>query len=74
MSESDTVVTIVALRNEKGSYNNTCKACQRRFIVALRNEKGSYNFKALPIIYASIVALRNEKGSYNRGKLLKQNQ
>ena len=34
---------IVALRNEKGSYNgNEMKAILRK-IVALRNEKGSYN-------------------------------
>ena len=36
-------IKIVALRNEKGSYNN--KIIDRPFfyIVALRNEKGSYN-------------------------------
>ena len=34
---------IVALRNEKGSYN-TIQSLQKCFrIVALRNEKGSYN-------------------------------
>ena len=34
---------IVALRNEKGSYNcSECK-CSVNEIVALRNEKGSYN-------------------------------
>ena len=62
---------IVALRNEKGSYN----LCMCRFsglpIVALRNEKGSYNLNMLnkPINY--IVALRNEKGSYNAKSGLK---
>ena len=36
---------IVALRNEKGSYN-FCHICNiNRLIVALRNEKGSYNFQ-----------------------------
>ena len=34
---------IVALRNEKGSYNNKTNAVRLLIIVALRNEKGSYN-------------------------------
>ena len=34
---------IVALRNEKGSYNPITKADLSISIVALRNEKGSYN-------------------------------
>ena len=34
---------IVALRNEKGSYNVVYVWARRRQIVALRNEKGSYN-------------------------------
>ena len=34
---------IVALRNEKGSYNIPEVALQLAYIVALRNEKGSYN-------------------------------
>ena len=34
---------IVALRNEKGSYNQPLKGLPRLKIVALRNEKGSYN-------------------------------
>ena len=34
---------IVALRNEKGSYNASQWRFDRAFIVALRNEKGSYN-------------------------------
>ena len=43
MGEVEIAKTIVALRNEKGSYNLTCsRACPIR-IVALRNEKGSYN-------------------------------
>ena len=36
-------MVIVALRNEKGSYNQFEKLKQYAFIVALRNEKGSYN-------------------------------
>ena len=34
---------IVALRNEKGSYNALKQDCIAVYIVALRNEKGSYN-------------------------------
>ena len=34
---------IVALRNEKGSYNRTPSTDISHLIVALRNEKGSYN-------------------------------
>ena len=34
---------IVALRNEKGSYNANRYLDYERIIVALRNEKGSYN-------------------------------
>ncbi len=34
---------IVALRNEKGSYNRLASIMANRWIVALRNEKGSYN-------------------------------
>ena len=56
---------IVALRNEKGSYNAEVATTQRPDIVALRNEKGSYNIKSLNAMALIIVALRNEKGSYN---------
>ena len=34
---------IVALRNEKGSYNTRVGGLRGHVIVALRNEKGSYN-------------------------------
>ena len=34
---------IVALRNEKGSYNRSLPLTIFSIIVALRNEKGSYN-------------------------------
>ena len=36
-------ITIVALRNEKGSYNTGGSGTSGTTIVALRNEKGSYN-------------------------------
>ena len=36
---------IVALRNEKGSYNHLNLLISPALIVALRNEKGSYNAK-----------------------------
>ena len=42
---------IVALRNEKGSYNTFVNDDNRARIVALRNEKGSYNRK--PRFYAT---------------------
>ena len=34
---------IIALRNEKGSYNLLYKKKMKSAIIALRNEKGSYN-------------------------------
>ena len=65
MGEVEIAKTIVALRNEKGSYNLTCsRACPIR-IVALRNEKGSYNTSLLIVTCSQIVALQNKKGSYN---------
>ena len=36
-------VPIIALRNEKGSYNELIRQIARNEIIALRNEKGSYN-------------------------------
>ena len=36
-------LTIIALRNEKGSYNRTIVRILSERIIALRNEKGSYN-------------------------------
>ena len=58
-------VAIVALRNEKGSYNEQLQSAPLNEIVALRNEKGSYNIKNVWLKVKEIVALRNEKGSYN---------
>ena len=52
---------IVALRNEKGSYNATEPMKFGTSIVALRNEKGSYNTHITTITKVAIVALRNEK-------------
>ena len=37
------LTSIVALRNEKGSYNENVGLLVDSYIVALRNEKGSYN-------------------------------
>ena len=56
---------IVALRNEKGSYNGQGGKESGSGIVALRNEKGSYNYAFSHHPSSFIVALRNEKGSYN---------
>ena len=36
---------IIALRNEKGSYNLKRRSTPPLGIIALRNEKGSYNLK-----------------------------
>ena len=65
---------IVALRNEKGSYNSPFGGGYFFVlpIVALRNEKGSYNCSLLNPLTLVIVALRNEKGSYNRNDWLPQ--
>ena len=38
-------VPIIALRNEKGSYNSVQNALSDKAIIALRNEKGSYNYR-----------------------------
>ena len=43
MKASFIISEIVALRNEKGSYNLPCVKPAFTAIVALRNEKGSYN-------------------------------
>ncbi|WP_221927627.1 hypothetical protein, partial [Neisseria meningitidis] len=57
---------IVALRNEKGSYNQKAENNNRHRIVALRNEKGSYNLISGWEWIQKIVALRNENGRYNQ--------
>ena len=61
MSSVGKHLLIVALRNEKGSYNYLGKYQNRYSIVALRNEKGSYNINELRKLVDGIVALRNEK-------------
>ena len=43
MQENKASWIIVALRNEKGSYNRLPRRRLPNRIVALRNEKGSYN-------------------------------
>ena len=58
-------VPIIALRNEKGSYNEPLRTLSLAYIIALRNEKGSYNLLWGKWFKTSIIALRNEKGSYN---------
>ena len=58
-------VPIIALRNEKGSYNVFFRCFGVRTIIALRNEKGSYNEVPVDYVEFLIIALRNEKGSYN---------
>ena len=58
-------VPIIALRNEKGSYNSRVISMFTHCIIALRNEKGSYNFATCENFCPNIIALRNEKGSYN---------
>ena len=55
------VYAIVALRNEKGSYNPETEICTGFGIVALRNEKGSYNAFCRARRHGGIVALRNEE-------------
>ena len=59
-------VPIIALRNEKGSYNVTVWLMWINLIIALRNEKGSYNQNLHSLQVFEIIALRNEKGSYNK--------
>ena len=58
-------VPIIALRNEKGSYNRADCHSTPQGIIALRNEKGSYNEYSQNNLLVFIIALRNEKGSYN---------
>ena len=59
------LTSIIALRNEKGSYNTELCITSKCGIIALRNEKGSYNDISPLGRLGSIIALRNEKGSYN---------
>ena len=43
MANSIEKLLIIALRNEKGSYNYLYRRLSVIEIIALRNEKGSYN-------------------------------
>ena len=63
MTDTTKPADIVALRNEKGSYNTGGSGQSGTTIVALRNEKGSYNPLMHPQAKIKIVALRNEKGA-----------
>ena len=56
---------IVALRDERGSYNAIRSRLISSSIVALRDERGSYNDLPSDLVYFGIVALRDERGSYN---------
>ena len=47
MTDTTKPADIVALRNEKGSYNIGVTQAAINHIVALRNEKGSYNSVSL---------------------------
>ena len=47
MTDTTKPADIVALRNEKGSYNTGGSGQSGTTIVALRNEKGSYNSVSL---------------------------
>ena len=64
MIVEDKTGLIIALRNEKGSYNRRLERDYGMPIIALRNEKGSYNVCPIAKIATAIIALRNEKGSY----------
>ena len=66
-------VPIIALRNEKGSYNPPETVTPRMKIIALRNEKGSYNMIKARCMALVIIALRNEKGSYNEQGMVQSN-
>ena len=49
--------SIIALRNEKGSYNWREKGKNPNSIIALRNEKGSYNRSEVSFDFCLIIAL-----------------
>ena len=57
--------SIVAIRGERGSYNDGVDSGGRRRIVAIRGERGSYNAAEAAPQAMSIVAIRGERGSYN---------
>ena len=61
----DSSGSIVAIRGERGSYNNVEKGLRRHAIVAIRGERGSYNRQGIVHDADLIVAIRGERGSYN---------
>ena len=64
MNSKEYAKEIIALRNEKGSYNLVSVLVVEICIIALRNEKGSYNSAATSPLTQPIIALRNEKRCY----------
>ncbi len=56
---ANVVPSIIALRNEKGSYNKYGFISSPDIIIALRNEKGSYNEGLMILPYDVIIVLRN---------------
>ena len=57
MGMKDKEIIIIALRNEKGSYNKSQEHLKEFRIIALRNEKGSYNVYLLKCHREIIIAL-----------------
>ena len=60
------VLKIVALRNEKGSYNHISGGLSFILIVALRNEKGSYNLTNRGVKSSNIGAAKWKRYSFDR--------
>ena len=56
---------IIALRDERGSYNVSKEGLNNAAIIALRDERGSYNQRCGRYADGNIIALRDERGSYN---------
>ena len=63
---------IIALRDERGSYNIVSEQYIPISIIALRDERGSYNPLLVLSLVIFIIALRDERGSYNIGQALDQ--
>ena len=56
----------VAIRGERGSYNDDDGLYLHASSVAIRGERGSYNGLEQRGAGAASVAIRGERGSYNR--------
>ena len=65
---------IIALRDERGSYNIVSEQYIPISIIALRDERGSYNRNDFRPSTYKIIALRDERGSYNTKRLLTPKQ